>query len=142
MRALLLALALACAAAGAYSQQPQAKKKPAPSRQVDDSRARQALEEAQDALHRGDFPAAEAASLRLLQENIRAFGPDHPNVAVALNLLGAANLRQGKFNEAEGHFRRMLTINQRRLGPQHEDTAAALKVAVMAEYVKAKTAAR
>ena len=126
MRALLLALALACASGGAFSQQAQTKKKPVPARQADDSRARQALEEAQGALHRGDYPGAEAASLRLLQENIRTFGPDHPNVAVALNLLGAANLRQGKFNEAEGHFRRMLTINERRLGPQHEDTAAAL----------------
>ena len=126
MRALLLALALACAAGGAFSQQAQPRKKPAPARQVDDSRARQALEEAQDALQRGDYPAAEAASLRLLEENIRTFGPSHANVAVALNLLGAANLRQGKFNEAEGHFRRMLTIYERRLGPNHEDTAAAL----------------
>ncbi len=126
IRALLLALALACAPGGALSQQAQPRNKPAPARQVDDSRARQALEEAQKALERGDYPAAEAASLRLLQENIRAFGPDHPNVAVALNLLGAANLRQGKYNEAEGHFRRMLTITERRLGPDHENTAAAL----------------
>jgi CHAT domain-containing protein/Flp pilus assembly protein TadD len=97
-----------------------------PQKKVDDTRSRQLLGEAQTALQRGDYPAAEAASLSLLQENIRAFGPDHPNVATALNLLGATNLRQGKFNEAEGNFRRMLTIYERRLGPEHEYTAAAL----------------
>lgn len=94
MRALLLALALACAAGGAFSQvgsekppekQAQPRKKPAPARQVDDSRARKALEEAQNALQRGDYPAAEAASLRLLEENIRTFGANHANVAVALS---------------------------------------------------------
>lgn len=110
MRLLALLVALCCAAGGAMAQ----------------AQAQKALDEAQGALQRGEYAAAEAASLRLLRENIRAFGPDHPNVAVALNLLGAANLRQGKFNEAEGHFRRMLTISERRLGPQHENTAAAL----------------
>jgi CHAT domain-containing protein/Tfp pilus assembly protein PilF len=106
--------------------QPQPQKKAAPARQVDDSRSRQLLNEAQETLQRGDFPGAEAASLRLLEENIRTFGPDHPNVAVALNLLGAAHYRMGRFGEAEGDFRRMLTIYERRLGPDHEDTAAAL----------------
>jgi CHAT domain-containing protein/Tfp pilus assembly protein PilF len=124
MRLIVFLAALCCASEGVYSQvEP---RKPAPARQIDDSRARQILQSAQDALQRGDYSLAEAESLKLLQENIRTFGADHPNVAVALNLLGAANLKQGKFNEAEGHFRRMLTINERRLGPQHEDTAAAL----------------
>ncbi|MBV8032127.1 MAG: tetratricopeptide repeat protein, partial [Betaproteobacteria bacterium] len=124
MRRLLLAVALACAPALAAAQAAPAQKKPAT--KADDSRSRALLEEAQNQLQKGDFPAAEAASLRLLEENIRVFGPDHPNVANALNLLGAAHLKQGKFSEAEGDFRRMLTIYERRLGPEHEFTAAAL----------------
>jgi CHAT domain-containing protein/Tfp pilus assembly protein PilF len=128
MRFAVLAAALCCASQGALAQTAApAKPSAAPAKAgVDDARSRQLLGETQAALTRGDYPAAEAASLGLLQENIRAFGPDHPNVGTALSLLGAAHLRQGKFNEAEGDFRRMLTIYERRLGPNHEDTAAAL----------------
>ena len=90
------------------------------------------LRDAEAALARGDYPAAEAASLALLQENVRTYGPDHPNVGTALNLLGATHLRQGKFTEAEGDFRRMLTIYERRLGPEHEYTAAALNSLALA----------
>src|SRR5882672_4159238 len=121
--AFIAALFFACSVAVAQAPPP---KKPAAARQVDDTRSRQLLNEAQGALERGDFPGAETASLRLLEENIRTFGPDHPNVANALNLLGAAHYRMGRFSEAEGDFRRMLTIYERRLGPSHEDTAAAL----------------
>ena len=124
MRGLALAAAL-CALAGRLAQA-EPPRKPAAARAVDDARSRQLLKEAAGRLRRGDYAAAESASLRLLQENIRVFGPDHPNVATALNLLGAAHLRQGKFNEAEGDFRRMLTIYEKRLGPEHEYTAAAL----------------
>jgi CHAT domain-containing protein/Flp pilus assembly protein TadD len=99
---------------------------PAPAKAGDDARSRQLYSEARAALTRGDYAAAEAASLSLLQENIRIFGPDHPNVATALNLLGATHLKQGKFNEAEGEFRRMLTIYEKRLGAEHQYTAAAL----------------
>jgi CHAT domain-containing protein/Flp pilus assembly protein TadD len=125
MRFAVLAAALCCASQGALAQS-EAPRKPAAARAIDDARSRQLLGEAQAALNRGNYAAAEAASLGLLQENIRAFGADHPNVGTALSLLGAAHLRQGKFNEAEGDFRRMLTIYERRLGEGHEDTAAAL----------------
>ncbi|HYD56326.1 MAG TPA: tetratricopeptide repeat protein [Burkholderiales bacterium] len=125
MRAVALVLTL-CFASGQVLAQAQAPRKPPAARQVDDTRARQLLDQAQAALQRGDYPAAEAASLRLLQENIRLFGADHANVGTALSLLGAAHLRMGKFPEAEGDFRRMLAIYERRLGPAHEDTAAAL----------------
>ncbi len=90
------------------------------------------LDETQALLQRGDYAGAEKSALQLLQGNIRAFGPDHPNVATALNLLGAAQLRQGKFGEAEGQFRRMLTIYEKRLGPEHEYTAAALNSLALA----------
>jgi CHAT domain-containing protein/Flp pilus assembly protein TadD len=123
MRCIVALLTLLLASEAAYCQAPP--RKPA-ARQVDDSRARQHLEQAQKALHRGDYPAAEASALQLLQENIRLFGPDHANVGTALSLLGAAHLRMGKFPEAEGDFRRMLVIYERRLGANHEDTAAAL----------------
>jgi len=129
MRFFLAAAALACASGIAVAQTEATK--PAAAR-VDDSRSRALLNEAQTTFARGDYPAAEDASLRLLQENIRAFGPDHPNVATALGLLGGVHLKQGKFNEAEGEFRRMLTIYEKRLGPDHEYTAAALNSLALA----------
>ena len=147
MRALALGALLALCAAGASGQQKPLPQKELSTARVDDTRSRQLLEEAQTLLQRGDYPAAEAASLRLLEENIRTFGPDHPNVATALNLLGASNLKQGKFNEAEGNFRRMLTIYERRLGPDHEYTAAALNSLAlvlerMGDYAGAETLLR
>ena len=128
MRRWILLTALSLASAGALGQAAQAPapKKPPAAHRVDDTRSRELLQEAQSAYQRGDYAAAEAGALRLLQENIRVFGPDHPNVGNALNLLGAANLKQGKFNEAEGNFRRMLTIYERKLGRDHVYTAAAL----------------
>jgi CHAT domain-containing protein/Tfp pilus assembly protein PilF len=123
---LFIAAGSAIVSGGALAQPKALPQKEVQAAQLDDTRSRQLLQEAQGLLQRGDYPAAEAASLRLLEENIRTFGPDHPNVATALNLLGACNLKQGKFNEAEGNFRRMLTIYERRLGPDHEYTAAAL----------------
>ncbi len=128
MRRIALSLAL-CVASGAAFAQSQPARKPAGKaapRQIDDTRARKLLEDAQMALQKGDFPAAEAASLRLLEENIRTFGADHQNVGTALSLLGEAHFRMGKYPEAEGDFRRMLTIYERRLGANHEFTAAAL----------------
>ncbi len=124
MRRTVLLLALLAASGPVLCQTPP--KKPAAARNVDDTRARQLLEQAQGALQRGDYPGAEAYGLQLLQENIRLFGADHANVGTALSLLGAAHLRMGKYPEAEGDFRRMLAIYERRLGPNHEDTAAAL----------------
>jgi CHAT domain-containing protein/Tfp pilus assembly protein PilF len=117
MRLLILAAALWCASGIALAQGAAGQS---------DTRSRALLVEAQNALARGDYAAAETASLSLMQENIRLFGADHQNVGTALSLLGAAHLRQGKFNEAEGDFRRMLTIYEKRLGAEHEYTAAAL----------------
>src|SRR5207253_968031 len=74
MRLLAFLAALCCATGGAWAQVALPKKPAA--RQIDDSRARQALQAAQDALQRGDYAAAEAESLNLLQENTRTFGAD------------------------------------------------------------------
>jgi CHAT domain-containing protein/Tfp pilus assembly protein PilF len=126
MLRLVLLTALSLASVAALAQAPSAPQKKPAARQVDDKRSRQLLEQAQGAFQRGDYAAAEEASLQLLQENIRAFGADHPNVGTALGLLGGAQFKEGKYNEAEGNFRRQLTIYEKRLGPDHEYTAAAL----------------
>ena len=105
---------------------PAAKPQPAAAVQADETRARALLEQAQSALQRGDYPAAETAALALIEEGARVYGAEHPNVGTALNLLGATYLKLGKFSEAEGQFRRMLAIFEGSLGADHEFTAAAL----------------
>jgi tetratricopeptide (TPR) repeat protein len=127
VRAVLCALLLGALTGIAAAQT--APRKPAAQpaqRAVDDSRAQALLSEAQAALQRGDFAAAESAGRNLLDENARLFGADHPNVAVAHNVLGYALLRQGRFADAESAFRRMLAIAERALGPDHEFAASAL----------------
>jgi CHAT domain-containing protein/Flp pilus assembly protein TadD len=126
MLRLVLLTALTFASSAALAQAPAAPAKKQAARQVDDKRSRQLLEQAQGAFQRGDYAAAEQASLQLLQENVRTFGADHPNVGTALGLLGGAQFKEGKYNEAEGNFRRQLTIYEKRLGAEHEYTAAAL----------------
>lgn len=93
---------------------------------ADETRSRALLEQTQQALQRADYAVAQTAGQALVEESTRAYGADHPNVADALNLLGATYLRLGKFNEAEAQFRRMLALAERSFGAEHEYTAAAL----------------
>jgi tetratricopeptide (TPR) repeat protein/tRNA A-37 threonylcarbamoyl transferase component Bud32 len=53
-------------------------------------------------------------------------GPDHPEVAVALeHLVGLLN-RRGRYAEAEPYARRALRIREAALGPEHPDVSYAL----------------
>ncbi len=125
LRGLLVCAALALAAPAHAQAQP--RKAPAQrQQQVDDRQFRAHLDEARQALQKGDFDATHAAASRAVAEGTRLFGADHPNTAAAYNLVAAAYLRQGKFSEAEANFRRMLAAYEKHLGPSHEYTAAAL----------------
>ncbi|NNJ10044.1 tetratricopeptide repeat protein [Chloroflexales bacterium ZM16-3] len=50
-------------------------------------------------------------------------GPDHPDVATSLSLLGLAYQFQGSFAAARAPFERALAIHERALGPDHIETA-------------------
>ena len=56
---------------------------------------------------------------------LKAFGPDHPDVATALNNLAELYRSQGRYAEAEPLYRRSLTIREAKLGPDHPDVATA-----------------
>jgi len=53
-------------------------------------------------------------------------GPDHPDVALALNNVGNALEEQGKYEEALGYHERALVIYEAALGPNHPTVAFAL----------------
>ncbi|MBK8065691.1 MAG: tetratricopeptide repeat protein [Betaproteobacteria bacterium] len=127
---LLLALAFAWPlAALAQSAKPAARApagKPAPARQVDDRRYAELATQAEGAYQRGDFAAAQSAAAQAIDEGLRAYAGEHANLGRALNVLGAALLRQGKYPEAEVQFRRMLALYEKHVGPDDVYTAAAL----------------
>jgi CHAT domain-containing protein/Tfp pilus assembly protein PilF len=54
------------------------------------------------------------------------FGPQHPDVATALNNLAGLYHDQGKYAEAEPLFRRALAIDEKVRGPEHPAVATSL----------------
>ena len=56
----------------------------------------------------------------------RSYGPDHPNVATALNNLAALLQATNRLAEAEPLYRRALAIDERSYGPDHPDVASRL----------------
>ena len=53
----------------------------------------------------------------------KAFGPEHPAVAIVLNNLGALHEAQGLLVEAEPLYRRALAIDEKSFGPNHPSVA-------------------
>ena len=53
----------------------------------------------------------------------KTLGPDHPDVASALNNLASLYHKQGRYAEAEPLYKRSLAINEKALGPDHPDVA-------------------
>ncbi len=56
----------------------------------------------------------------------KALGPDHPDVATALNNLAVLYRAQGRYAEAEPLYKRSLAIREKALGPDHPDVAQSL----------------
>jgi tetratricopeptide (TPR) repeat protein len=69
--------------------------------------------------YRNAIPLAE----RALEIQEKALGPDHPDVATALNNLASLYRYDGQLALAESHYRRALDIDERALGPDHAQVA-------------------
>ena len=74
----------------------------------------------------GRYAEAEPLSKRALAISEKALGPEHPDVAVALNNLAAIYRAQGRYAEAEPLYKRALAIGEKTLGPEHPDVAIRL----------------
>ena len=72
---------------------------------------------------RGEIPLDRYVPLyeRAIELRVRAFGPDHPNVAQSLRNLAGIHRALGHYAEAEPLFQRMLAIEEKVLGPEHPD---------------------
>jgi Tetratricopeptide repeat len=51
--------------------------------------------------------------------NEKALGPDHPDVALALNNLAEHYRKQGHYVDTEPLYKRALVINEKAFGPDH-----------------------
>ena len=66
------------------------------------------------------------ATLQAVAGDIKALGPDHPDVATALSNLATSYLTQGRYAEAEPLYKRALAIDEKALGPDHPSVATVL----------------
>nr|WP_276598780.1 serine/threonine-protein kinase [Nannocystis sp. SCPEA4] len=73
------------------------------------------------AYSRGEFEAADAHFQAALAIRREALGPDHPDVASALNDLGDNDRARGRYAEARAALEQALALRTRVLGPDHPD---------------------
>jgi tetratricopeptide (TPR) repeat protein len=71
------------------------------------------------------FSQAIPLAQRALSIRESALGPDHPDVATALNTLAELYVAQHRYAEAEPLYRRSLAIQEMALGPNHPNVAQA-----------------
>ena len=69
---------------------------------------------------------AEPLYRRALAITEKSLGPDHPNVATALNNLAGLLRATNRLSQAEPLYRRALTIDEKSFGPHHPEVAADL----------------
>jgi len=86
-------------------------------------RAYQANQAAGPLQRLGKFAEAELLYRRAPAIDERSYGPDHPNVATALNNLAALLDATNRLAEAEPLLRRALAIDEHSYGPDHPEVA-------------------
>ena len=72
---------------------------------------------------RAEFAEAKVLFDRALTLAEKAYGPDHPNVAIRVNDLGRVLQDLGDLQGAKEHYERALTIFQKSRGEDHQYTA-------------------
>jgi tetratricopeptide (TPR) repeat protein len=75
----------------------------------------------------GRYGDAEPLFKRALAIKEKAFGPDHPGVALGLSNLASLYNAQGRYGEAEPLHKRALAIMEKALGPEHPNVATSLE---------------
>ena len=71
---------------------------------------------------KGDYAAAELLLRRAMAIDEKAWGPDHPQLAIHLNNLASLFVAKGDYAATEPLFRRALAIDEKALGPDHRTT--------------------
>jgi tetratricopeptide (TPR) repeat protein len=74
----------------------------------------------------GKFSDAISLAQQLLTTREKAFGPNHPNVAVAVDILAGVYTNQGRYTDAEPLYKRALAIAEKAFGPDNPDVATVM----------------
>ena len=74
----------------------------------------------------GRHEEAEQLYKRALRVFRKTYGPEHYDIAIALNNLGAVYQARGEMVSAHWHYQRALAMKERLLGPEHVDVAITL----------------
>jgi CHAT domain-containing protein/tetratricopeptide (TPR) repeat protein len=74
----------------------------------------------------GKFSDAISLAQQLLTTREKAFGPNHPNVAVAVDILAGVYTNQGRYTDAEPLYKRALAIDEKAFGPDNPDVATVM----------------
>lgn len=72
---------------------------------------------------RAEFAEAKVLFERALSLAEKAYGPDHPKVAIRVNNLGGVLQDLGDLQGAKEHFERALKIDEKTYGPDHPEVA-------------------
>ncbi|KKK86115.1 hypothetical protein LCGC14_2766480, partial [marine sediment metagenome] len=75
----------------------------------------------------GQYDRAVVVAEKALTIQVKALGPDHPDVATSLNNLAMLYKNQGEYALAEPLYKRSLAIKEKVHGPEHPDVATTLK---------------
>ncbi len=75
----------------------------------------------------GNLDEAHALLRRVIEIRERALGPDHPDLARALSMLGNVQGARSEFSAARLSFERSLEIRVKALGPEHDAVASSLE---------------
>ena len=67
-------------------------------------------DEAHSLYRQGSYDLAVGVAKKALQIAEQAFGPNHPDVATSLNILGDLYVAQGRYAQAEPLYKRSLAI--------------------------------
>jgi CHAT domain-containing protein len=88
--------------------------------------AKKLSEQSQKLSAQGRFSDAIPLAQRALAISEKSLGPDHPDVATALNSLAELYYDLDRYADAEPLYKRSLAIREKFLGPDHPDVATAL----------------
>jgi tetratricopeptide (TPR) repeat protein len=88
--------------------------------------ARKLLQTASKLADAGKYDEAFPLTERAGEIRERVLGPEHRDVADALNILATLNVRKGDHAKAEQMYQRALNIREKALGPEHPDVANVL----------------
>src|SRR5262249_52308307 len=106
--------------------------------------ARKLYQESINLLQARKFNEAKRLVEQVLETSERILGPDHLDVAAAVNSLAVLNSFTGEHAKSEPLYQRALAIKEKALGPEHIEVSFALNNLAMiylnkGEYAKAET---